>query len=242
MHIDYIFDVRIRTILLPSMQDRQSQNVGPHKLPRLTFSSTLAGRARCHQAGNCRRGASPGGAGGEKVCCSAASVRGAAPCPAALAVARHGGVLLRQVHQARSQRGEGEEVRLSAPLLGCLRLSARRLCRGSEVGPLQCRGAGVRAEAVGWAAPLAAVPVGAPLLGAGPRHSAGCRRGGGSEVCFYLFMSLFAARKSTRTRKGKGTRMQKSSLISLVSSFLGIMWLCGSCRGQQKWKRLLQDS
>lgn len=45
MHIDYIFDVRIRTILLPSMQDRQSQNVGPHKLPRLTFSSTLAGRA-----------------------------------------------------------------------------------------------------------------------------------------------------------------------------------------------------
>lgn len=226
MHIDYIFDVRIRTILLPSMQDRQSQNVGPHKLPRLTFSSTLAGRARCHQAGNCRRGASPGGAGGEKVCCSAASVRGAAPCPAALAVARHGGVLLRQVHQARSQRGEGEEVRLSAPLLGCLRLSARRLCRGSEVGPLQCRGAGVRAEAVGWAAPLAAVPVGAPLLGAGPRHSAGCRGGriGGVLLSFYVTLCSKKKHKNKKRKRDEDAEEQLDIVGEQLSGNYVTLW------------------
>lgn len=233
MHIDYIFGVRIRTILLPSMQGRQSQNVGPHKLPRLTFSSTLAGRARCHQAGNCRRGASPGGAGGEEVCCSAASVRGAAPCPAALAVARHGGVLLRQVHQARSQRGEGEEVRLSAPLLGCLcavssglRLSARRLCRGSEVGPLQCRGAGVRAEAVGWAAPLAAVPVGAPLLGAGPRHSAGCRGGriGGVLLSFYVTLCSKKKHKNKKRKRDEDAEEQLDIVGEQLSGNYVILW------------------
>lgn len=62
------------------------------------------------------------------------------------------------------------------------------------------------------------------------RVRARCGRAG-SEARPDLFASPFAARRSTRRRRGKGKRMRQSNLILLVSRLPGIMWRCGNCRG-----------